>query len=626
VCWAQASRKWRARIRVNDKVKDLGLFEATARGEVDAALAVDFAARTAGRPEKATFETPGARAAVGSRGARPSLEEAQGQEALSAAGCGGSSPGAAPTVPQEAGTGQALPGADLGALAAQIARRGLVRRDNAFSSRHTGVSWHKTNKKWRAKIRHGGERESLGYFATEAGAKARYDARRLELGIDADALQSSDFRGVGCHKTDRKWKAQIRVDGKRKNLGTFEATARGEVDAALAFDAAVRAAGRPEKANFENLGAAAEEAQGQEALPTAGGSGSSPGAAHAPREAWAGQALPGFDLGALAAEVARRGLVRRDNNAFSSRHTGVSWHKQAKKWRAEVAHDGKREYLGLFATEAEARARHDARCKELGRDPDAGTSSGFCGVGWDKRDRKWWAEISLDGKRKGLGTFEATARGEVDAALAYDRATRAAGRPEKANFAAGGGDLESDALAQPPAAIAEAPRVPVGTEIRKVFDGVAYRGQVISFDPERKLYAVQYDDGDSEELTEEEVRSHGAAAHAAAAAAAALATQATPARGEPAPTKPVHRAAHRSRSVYHRDGVLTALAAAEGAAAGSEGKPSATAPSGSGGAASIACQINLGCPKAARHTGLCQPATVPELEGKIHRVDPKFAS
>ena len=48
---------------------------------------------------------------------------------------------------------------------------------------------------------------------------------------------------------------------------------------------------------------------------------------------------------------------------------------------------------------------------------------------------------------------------------------------------------------------------PVGTEISKVFgDGIAYRGQVVSFHPEHKLYAVKYDDGDSEELTEEEVQ------------------------------------------------------------------------------------------------------------------------
>ena len=57
---------------------------------------------------------------------------------------------------------------------------------------------------------------------------------------------------------------------------------------------------------------------------------------------------------------------------------------------------------------------------------------------------------------------------------------------------------------------------PVGTEISKVFgDGIAYRGQVVSFDAEHKLYAVEYDDGDAEELTEEAVRSHRATAETA---------------------------------------------------------------------------------------------------------------
>jgi hypothetical protein len=35
-------------------------------------------------------------------------------------------------------------------LAAEEGRRGLVRRDNAWSSRHNGVSWHVANKKWQA--------------------------------------------------------------------------------------------------------------------------------------------------------------------------------------------------------------------------------------------------------------------------------------------------------------------------------------------------------------------------------------------------------------------------------------------------------------------------------------------
>ena len=65
--------------------------------------------------------------------------------------------------------------------------------------------------------------------------------------------------------------------------------------------------------------------------------------------------------------------------------------------------------------------------------------------------------------------------------------------------------------------------ITIGMEISKVFhDGVAYRGQVVSFDPEQKLYAVTYDDGDSEELTEEEVRSHGATAQTAPSDTAAI--------------------------------------------------------------------------------------------------------
>jgi hypothetical protein len=83
----------------------------------------------------------------------------------------------------------------------------------------------------------------------------------------------------------------------------------------------------------------------------------------------------------------------------------------------------------------EDKARYDARCLELGLDPDAGQSAGFRGVSWDKKSSEWETQIQVDGTKKLLGRFEATARGEVDAALAYDAAVQAVGQPEKANFA-----------------------------------------------------------------------------------------------------------------------------------------------------------------------------------------------
>jgi hypothetical protein len=169
----------------------------------------------------------------------------------------------------------------------------------------------------------------------------------------------------------------------------------------------------------------------------------------------------------------------------------------------EAAAKSAGEDIAAAALEAEIKRRGLMRKPVTVESRRIPRASGFRGVGWHKATRKWQASISIDKKCKSLGYFEATARGEVDAALAFDVAVRAAGRPEKANFEPGGGEPESGALAQPPAATAEAPPVPVGTEISKEFDGIAYRGQVVSFDPEHKLYAGEYDDGDAEELSEE---------------------------------------------------------------------------------------------------------------------------
>lgn len=59
------------------------------------------------------------------------------------------------------------------------------------------------------------------------------------------------------------------------------------------------------------------------------------------------------------------------------------------------------------------------------------SSSQFKGVTWDKRVRKWRAQISIKGKNKYLGDF----KGEKNAALAYDaRAFREFGEFACLNF------------------------------------------------------------------------------------------------------------------------------------------------------------------------------------------------
>lgn len=50
---------------------------------------------------------------------------------------------------------------------------------------------------------------------------------------------SSKYIGVGWHKKDQRWRAQIRLNGKNRGLGNF----RSEVDAAKAYDNTLVAAG-----------------------------------------------------------------------------------------------------------------------------------------------------------------------------------------------------------------------------------------------------------------------------------------------------------------------------------------------------------------------------------------------
>jgi hypothetical protein len=188
-------------------------------------------------------------------------------------------------------------------------------------------------------------------------------------------------------------------------------------------------------ANFEtpHRGVRAPLAAGRVAAPRVtdvGGEGAPLARSLREKEAAAGTSVGSEENDALVAELARRGLVRR-NNGFTLWHKGVSWDKTNKKWKTQVQHDGQKEFLGQFATEEEATACYDTRCLELGRRDSVGLPwRGLAQVS------KWQVKISLDGKTKFLGVFEATVRGEVDVALAYDVAAWAAGRTSRQSTAA----------------------------------------------------------------------------------------------------------------------------------------------------------------------------------------------
>ena len=49
------------------------------------------------------------------------------------------------------------------------------------------------------------------------------------------------------------------------------------------------------------------------------------------------------------------------------------------------------------------------------------------------------------------------------------------------------------------------PQYPIGTPIKKEFDGDMYQGTVINYNENKGYYKIQYDDGDKEEMDMEDI-------------------------------------------------------------------------------------------------------------------------
>jgi hypothetical protein len=99
------------------------------------------------------------------------------------------------------------------------------------------------------------------------------------------------------------------------------------------------------------------------------------------------------------------------NKKTSSQYTGVYWNKNRNKWHAQITIDSKMIHLGSFNEEYESHLAYQKALK-MYNDGDLSfikirkKSSKYIGVSYKKNAKKWRSRITINGKQKYLGLFQ----------------------------------------------------------------------------------------------------------------------------------------------------------------------------------------------------------------------------
>jgi len=112
---------------------------------------------------------------------------------------------------------------------------------------------------------------------------------------------------------------------------------------------------------------------------------------------------------------------RSDKEFLSSKYAGVHWHKKTSMWTAKIRYNGVRSHLGYHDSELEASTAYQSALFKIKdgsfnhNDYKPKFSSKYKGVSFSKRDNKWQAHITVNGKQKHIGLFKT----ELEAHKAY---------------------------------------------------------------------------------------------------------------------------------------------------------------------------------------------------------------
>ena len=116
----------------------------------------------------------------------------------------------------------------------------------------------------------------------------------------------------------------------------------------------------------------------------------------------------------------RENLNKKHLNSVSG-FSGV--HKHSKnKWKSSIYFNGKSIFLGVFNTKEKASEYYQNALKSIELNTEIEISkpvlaSKYKGVTWSKSNKKWFARIVINSKRKYLGQFDL----EIDAHNAYQK-------------------------------------------------------------------------------------------------------------------------------------------------------------------------------------------------------------
>jgi hypothetical protein len=198
-------------------------------------------------------------------------------------------------------------------------------------------------------------------------ANSRDEQGRWAAVATSERQGPSEFVGVTWHKKRRKWKTQIRHDGKQQqSLGYFD----DEREAARAVDTAARRL-RGEDAHGGRV--AGNKKLHRLNFPTE-------------EEVKMAQ-----ERGALLTEKDKATAAAASERQGPSKLVGVTWDKRSRKWKTQINHDGKQQSLGYFDDEREAARAVDTAARRLrGEDAHGGRVAG----------NKKWHRLNFPSKRE----------------------------------------------------------------------------------------------------------------------------------------------------------------------------------------------------------------------------------